>query len=68
MCAKLSFIAGNNYDNETAIDGGFIYSAGPENIGVNLLSDAFSEYIGKNNWIRSIERVQLLDSSYGIFK
>lgn len=39
-----------------------------KNIGVNLLSDAFSEYIGKSDWIRSIERVQLLDSSYGIFK
>ena len=48
MCAKLSFIAGNNYDNETAIDGGFIYSAGPENIGVNLLDTAACGHIFTN--------------------
>ena len=48
MCAKLSFIAGYNYDNETAIDGGFIYSAGPENIGVNLLDTAACGHIFTN--------------------
>ena len=39
-----------------------------ENVGVTLYTDAFSDYINRNDYLRRIERIYFLDGQDKIFK